>query len=339
MKQWLQSGTKSTVRLMISYLAVLLAVSTIYSIVMYSITSRELVLQLRSPNSGAQMITGKDISGSFPPPGGPKITAAKSKGNLARNLVLLNVGVAVLGVPLCYVLARRTLQPIEASMDNQARFSSDAAHELRTPVAALKVSNEVALRNPKLTLSQAKNVIRNSVEQTARLEQLAESLLQLTGSHKPPIKAPMRLEDSANEAINICLQRAQAKNISISDEVMDVTVMANPQDIIQVLCILLDNAIKYSPAKSTITVSSAKDAKNGRIIVTDQGQGIRATDVPRIFERFYRADHARSANDSHSYGLGLSIAQKLVEQNDGAISVRSTLGSGSEFTVTLPLST
>lgn len=332
MKQWLRNCTKSTIRLTFSYLAILVTVSIAYSMVMYSITARELVLQIQSPN-GPKTVVGKDIVHSTLPAGVPVMNGKK---NLAQNLILLNIGAVVLGMPFCYFLARRTLKPIEQAMDNQSRFSSDAAHELRTPVAALRVRGEVALRDPNLTLAQAKAVINSGVEQTMRLEKLSEALLQLSYSSKASIKAGVHLEDTANEAINMVVQQAQAKNITISDNVSDITVMANRQDLVQTLCIFLDNAIKYSPEGSTITITSGKDAKRGYISVEDQGQGIRASDIPRIFERFYRADHARSSSATHSYGLGLSIAQKLMAQNSGTIQVESRLDQGSVFTISLP---
>lgn len=264
-------------------------------------------------------------------------TDAKGKDTIRQNLIYLNLGVVVLGLPFCYFLARRTLNPIEAAMDNQARFSSDAAHELRTPVTALRVRNEVALRNPTLSLAQAKRVIQDSADQALRLEKLSEALLQLSQDESNVAKTKkVHLEDVANEVLNLHLHSAQAKHISIHDEVPDISVVGNPQDIVQIVSILLDNAIKYSPEGSSIVIAGGKDQKWGSLHIRDKGQGIRATDVPHIFDRFYRADHARTA--TQGYGLGLSIAQKLVKQNGGMIQVESTRGKGSTFSVNIPIS-
>jgi signal transduction histidine kinase len=225
-------------------------------------------------------------------------------------------------------------------MDKQMRFSSDASHELRTPVTALRVRNEVALRNPKLSLVQAKRVIQDSADQALRLEKLSEALLQLSRDESKDAKAEkIHLEDIANEAMNLHIDSAQAKRISISDEVSNISVLGNKQDVIQIVSILLDNAIKYSPENSSIVIVGDKDQKLGSISVQDNGQGIRATDIPHIFDRFYRADHARTITNIQGYGLGLSIAQKLATHNHGTLQVQSTRSKGSTFTLSLPLST
>jgi len=333
MRQWFKKVPKSTVQLTASYYAVIICVSIAYTLVMYQVTTRGLVLQLHG-QSGPKTITSTEIQ-NLPLPSGVD-TSAKGKNNIRQNLIYLNLGVVVLGVPFCYLLARRTLRPIEAAMDNQARFSSDAAHELRTPVTALRVRNEVALRNPTLSLRQAKKIIQDSADQALRLEKLSEALLQLSRDESKVVKTKIHLEDIANEAMNLHLNSAQAKQISIRDEVPDISVLGNQQDIMQVVSILLDNAIKYSPAGSNIVITGSKDQKLGSIHIRDNGQGIRATDIPHIFDRFYRADHARAA--TQGYGLGLSIAQKLIRHNGGTIRAQSTRSKGSTFTVNLPLS-
>ena len=335
MRQWLKKVSRSTVQLTASYYAVIICVSIAYTLVMYQVTTRGLVLQLHG-QSGPKTITSAEIQ-NLPLPTGVD-TSSKGKDNIRQNLIYLNLGVVVLGMPFCYLLARRTLRPIEAAMDNQARFSSDAAHELRTPVTALRVRNEVALRNPTLSLDQAKRIIQDSADQALRLEKLSEALLQLSRDESKAVKAEkIHLEDIANEVMNLHLDSAQIKRISVSDEVSDISVLGNQQDIVQVVSILLDNAIKYSPEGSRIVITGSKDQKWGSIHIRDNGQGIRATDIPHIFDRFYRADHARTA--TQSYGLGLSIAQKLIKHNGGTIQVQSTRGKGSTFTVNLPIST
>jgi len=334
MRQWLKKLSKSTVQLTVSYYAVIICVSIAYTLVMYQVTTRGLVLQLKG-QSGSKTIVSTEVQ-NLPIPSAMN-TNAKGKDTIRQNLIYLNLGVVVLGLPFCYFLARRTLKPIEAAMDNQARFSSDAAHELRTPVTALRVRNEVALRNPTLSLAQAKRIIQDSADQALRLEKLSEALLQLSQDESNVAKTKkVHLEDVANEVLNLHLHSAQAKHISIQDEVPDISVVGNPQDIVQIVSILLDNAIKYSPEGSSIVIAGSKDQKWGSLHIRDKGQGIRATDVPHIFDRFYRADHARTA--IQGYGLGLSIAQKLVKQNGGIIQVESTRGKGSTFSVNIPIS-
>jgi signal transduction histidine kinase len=335
MRQWLKGISKPTIRLTATYLAIIVCVSIIYTVVMYQVTTRGFVLQLNESGS-SKIVTGTGTQ-NIPVPS-DIATGLQSKTNIQQNLVLLNAGAVLLGIPFCYLLARRTLKPIEAAMDNQARFSSDAAHELRTPVTALRVRNEVALRNPKLSLSQARKIIQDSADQALRLEKLSEALLQLSRDTKNVQVEKVHLEDVANDVMNLHIDSAQSKRISICDEVPDVTVLGNRQDIVQIVSVLLDNAIKYSPNGSTVVITGGKDQKMGTILVRDNGQGIRAVDIPHIFDRFYRANHARTATDTHSYGLGLSIAQTLTRHNHGSLQVQSVRGKGSTFTVSLPLS-
>lgn len=338
MKKLTVTWSKPTVRLALTYLVIIMSVSLVYSIVMYRVTARQLVVQFHDANGGTHKIVAPP-EGTTLPSDMPRIAANSTKGReaLKQNLIILNAGVVVLGTPFCYFLARRTLRPMEDAMENQARFSSDAAHELRTPVAALRARNEVALRNTRLSLSQAKQIIRESADQAIRLERLSEALLQLSSENRKQTNETTHLEDAANEAMNLHIAPAQSKHISISDEVSNISVQASRQDVVQAISILLDNAIKYSHRSGKIIITSEQDQKWGLVHITDEGRGIRATDIPRIFDRFYRADHARTTDTTLSYGLGLSIARKLVAQNNGALSVQSTLGKGSIFTIRLPL--
>jgi signal transduction histidine kinase len=114
-------------------------------------------------------------------------------------------------------------------------------------------------------------------------------------------------------------------------------VLAHPVALAQVITILLDNAIKYSPHNTTIYLSATKKARYAYLQVRDEGIGINASDLPHIFRRFYRADKSRTSQQTNGYGLGLAIAQKIIHQYHGTISAESTPGAGTTFTVRLPL--
>ena len=148
---------------------------------------------------------------------------------------------------------------------------------------------------------------------------------------------PVSLSTVTTEAINRVIKPAQAKHIEITDTVSDVKVIADSASVIQVLSVLLDNAIKYSKDKQPITITSAIKGRFAQIDVVDKGQGIHADDLPKIFDRFYRADSSRSSQNTSGYGLGLSIAYKIIKQHGGTISVTSAPGHGSTFSVKLPL--
>jgi signal transduction histidine kinase len=125
-------------------------------------------------------------------------------------------------------------------------------------------------------------------------------------------------------------------DIAVDDTIQDVVVVGDERLLTQAIVILLDNAIKYSPDKTTIHVVVAIDAQRAVIKVRDEGPGIASADQSRIFDRFYRVDQSRNRHKTPGHGLGLSIARKIVEQHNGHIAVESVPGRGATFVVVLP---
>lgn len=313
----------TTTRLTLSYLAVIMAMSLGFSVLFY----RTII-----PDSNRQFS-----------PDTPEIVRRESlnyyhyvQRRMLGRLALLNSGVLVGGSFLSYYLARRTLRPIERAMDAQSRFTSDASHELRTPLAAIKAENEVALRGTDLSLHRAKELLRSNIEEVTRLQQLSESLLRLTSDRQHMPLQSVWLDEIASDAMNQVIVLAQAKGIAIEDAAPHAQVVADSQTLAQAIVILLDNAIKYSPVKSTIHLEGKASGKYVFLSVRDEGVGIAASHLPHIFDRFYRADQSRTSQYVKGYGLGLSIAKKLVEQQHGHITATSELDEGSTFTIRLP---
>jgi len=240
-------------------------------------------------------------------------------------------------------------------MDAQAQFVSDASHELRTPLTALQTTNEVALRKTKLTEAEARDLLSHNVAEVAKLQALTTALLKLAKSDGSDIThVPVSLQQDSSEAMNMIISAAQAKEITIDDNVPDIKVLGDHMALAQCIAILLDNAVKYSPDGSQIRLSGGHGTRTGFVRVQDHGAGIAAKDLPHIFDRFYRADQSRTRsnkttgkaaergtqNDStqpDGYGIGLSLAKKLAHQMDGEILASSTEGKGSIFTIRLPL--
>ena len=328
----------TTARLAASYLAIIMILSLGFSFVLYNDSAHELGRQIPSPSIIAPGF--EDPNGDFSYRHFFQRRIDEGRGHLLDRLIILNLFVLILGAALSYYLARRTLEPIEDAMDAQSRFVSDASHELRTPLTAILSSNEVALRKPHLTLAQAKKTLQSNVEEMVKLKALSDSLLNLSkqDSTQPLALQPVSMQDVASEAMNRVLTAAQAKKITVQDEVPAIKVKADSDSLAQVLAILLDNAIKYSPEAGTVQLSGHQQNGHGYLSVKDHGAGIAAKDLPHIFERFYRADSARNTSASGGgHGIGLSIAQKIIEQHHGLISVTSAPGHGSTFTVQLPL--
>lgn len=321
----------TTARLAASYLAIIMAMSIGFSVVIYHISTHELGRQV--PSRVIRLLTEPDYFNTY-----LQQRYDESRHALIAELILLNLVMLVAGAFISHVLARRTLRPIEAAMDAQTRFSADASHELRTPLTAIRTSNEVALRKPKLTLAQAKQVIGSNLAEVTRLERLAEGLLKLSRGNSISFKIePVWLGEVANDAMNQVLAVAQAKSINIDDTVPKIQVSADRAAVVQAVTALLDNAIKYSDKGKTVYLSGQQKNGFGFLSIRDQGPGIKASHLPYIFERFYRADHSRSHQVADGYGLGLSIAKKTISQLGGDITAASRLGDGSTFTVKLPL--
>lgn len=322
-------------RLTLFYLGIIMAMSIAFSFVIYHISSDELRRGARAPGAVVQMIDDPTLQ-TFE--SARRLQIDDSKTNLQRNLVLLNLGTLGLGAVISYGLARRTLQPIEEAFEAQGRFTADASHELRTPLTAMQTSIEVGLRNPKLTLAGSKELLQSMLDEVQKLSSLSNGLLKLTRNNGQdmPLK-PVNLQNIAREAIDQLELTASHKNIQLNNDVQEVVVQGDHISLKEALVILLDNAIKYSPDDTTITLSSRQQGKFGFISVVDQGQGIKATDMAHIFDRFYRADAARSRDRVEGYGLGLSIAQKIAHAHGGTLDAKSRPGEGSTFTLKIPL--
>ncbi len=259
--------------------------------------------------------------------------------HLKANLIFFNFLVLAGGGATSYALARRTLKPIEDALESQTRFTADASHELRTPLTSMQSENEVALRDPNLTKAQAIEHLKSNLEEVGRLKALSEGLLALANSTEADnMNNPVSIKEVVLMATDRLAKTAELKKITIdTKDVKDLTVKGNTQNLVDVVVILLDNAIKYSSSGGSVSINSKRKDKSALINVTDQGVGITDTDLPHIFERFYRSDSSRSRTKAEGYGLGLAIAQKIVDLHHGFIEVRSAVGKGSTFTIHLEM--
>ena len=195
----------------------------------------------------------------------------------------------------------------------------------------------MAARNTKLTLAQAKRVIADNVSDVTRLQTLANSMLGLLKDDDAAIaKEPVSLQAVVNRAMNLVVAQAVEKNIAVEDETIELMLLGDRQKLEQLVTILLDNAIKYSGNDTTVHVSSARKGRRAVIAVRDEGIGMDGETVGQIFTRFYRAEESRTTS---GYGLGLPIAQRIVQAHGGKISVQSAKGKGTTFTILLPLAT
>jgi signal transduction histidine kinase len=257
---------------------------------------------------------------------------------VGESLVLINLAILLVAGFFGYVLSGLTLKPIQDMVDSQTRFVSDASHELRTPLTALKSSMEVFLRDKNATFAQARDLIKDSVHDVDDLADLSHDLLQLSqyeNISKGYALTAISTADFIKKAVENVQPLASQKNIVLKNEVVGYLVKGNEHSLKELFVILLDNAIKYSEKDTTIIISEKAHDKKLTIEVADQGVGISSEQLPNIFDRFYRGDSSRSKDKASGYGLGLAIAKKIVQLNKGQISVLSSVGKGSVFSVSL----
>jgi heavy metal sensor kinase len=231
-----------------------------------------------------------------------------------------------------------TLARLERSFDQLRRFTADASHELRTPLTAIRSVGEVSLRRPG-DQNYYRDIVGSMLEETSRLTRLVDSLLTMSradAGRVQPRLVETRLFDLAKESASLLEVLADEKEQRLLVEGDEkVTVVVDPAILRQALVNVIDNAVKYSPAKGEIRIRVANSGGDAYIEVQDSGPGIPAEHRDRIFERFYRVDKARTRAEGGS-GLGLSIAQWAVLINKGSIEVQCEPGPGSIFRIRLP---
>ena len=262
-----------------------------------------------------------------------------AKRRFALQLLIINGGILFLAGTAGYFLAGKTLQPIETMVDGQKRFVADASHELRTPLTSMKAEVEVALKDRRLKTKDLKVILRSNLDEVDKMKYFTDYLLTLSKYEANGKDLPMEKVD-LTEAVRQAIERnqAQAKNkdIKLITNLTDQLVKGNPQSLVELFSILINNAIKYSKTSSSISISTRKNKKHAVIEIKDNGVGIAEKDLPHIFDRFYRADSARNKNDIDGFGLGLSIAKSIVDLHKGEIKVKSRPGKSTTFTVILP---
>jgi two-component system heavy metal sensor histidine kinase CusS len=233
----------------------------------------------------------------------------------------------------------RMLGRLQSAVSRLSEFTADASHELRTPLALIRTTAELALRRPR-SAEEYRSALETIARESERTTQVIEDLLALARADAGrgalplvPLDFTDAIADIGSEYRNI----ASLHNIEFRlHSTAGLMVNGNRAALRRIAAILLDNAFKYTPPGGTVTVSIAQDASRAVLEVSDTGVGIPADVLPRIFERFYRADPARNyATGGH--GLGLSIAEWIARAHQGVITVASEPGRGSTFRFTLPL--
>jgi len=329
------------------YLLIIMVISFSFSLVIYRIVTREIDRVERMQRTRIELRFPRRLEDE-PPFGAdrprffwldPELIA-ETKQRLIFNLALSNLAILGASTLAGYFLAGRTLEPIENSLEEQKRFIADASHELRTPLTALKTSMEVSLKDQKMSLTQAKNLIKDNLQQINGLQSLSNKLLSLaryqSNGHSLDFNK-INLGQLIDKVVKKISPLAKEKGIELGVKSLNQPLNANEESLEEMLLILLDNAVKYTPKGGKVTVETEINKKWLILKVKDTGIGIAKEDLPHLFDRFYRADQSRTKEKVAGFGLGLSLAKKIMEIHRGRIEVASTLGKGSTFTLKLPL--
>jgi heavy metal sensor kinase len=232
------------------------------------------------------------------------------------------------------------LDRLQAAFQRERRFTADVSHDLRTPLALMKSSIGVALNRPRSS-DELQGTLLEIEGQVDRLSGILDGALMLAraGSgqldeHFKPLNLSELLIDLA-ETSTPCVEEEQTPSV-VCDITPDLWVNGDRDYLTRLFLNLLDNAVQYAPPGGTIRLTAAAQGRKIAAAIEDSGPGIAPEDLPHIFDRFYRADKARTGGDREHAGIGLSIAQEIARTHGGEITVESQPGQGSKFTVWLP---
>lgn len=329
--------TSATLKLTAWYLVNLVVICLIFSFIIFELSTSEISNRLER-----LQIRVEGSSETITLPGPVTLNEVRmnqtkeARASIFVGLVYMNIAVITLGGFGSYMLARRTLKPIEEAHEAQSRFTSDASHELRTPLAVMKSEIQVALRGDNMNLEEYKELLKSNLEEVDKLTELSHSLLQLSRLEHEDIQRTDKIDVS--ETLKHAAKRSglATKRLRFDASSKGTYIDGNQSMISDLFTILFDNAYKYSPPHTTVTVTLTTNGRTCKVSIENEGEGIEKDDIPHVFDRFYRASKSRSSSETKGYGLGLSLAQKITAIHEGSISVSSKLGVSTIFSVQLP---
>lgn len=251
-----------------------------------------------------------------------------------KSYGLLAVGIlCLISILAASILANNAVKPLDEAYRKQKEFVSDASHELKTPLSVLLTYIEILQQQP-----QNAKALQVMKDETKNMSGLIENLLALTRLENT--EKPTTQELNAADIIIPLVERLNTVHKDRKQPIKiicskDIKVKMSQQHFERLLTILLDNALKYTPADKEILIKAATGEHNVKIEIADKGIGIKNDDLPHIFERFYRADKGRNRQNG-GFGLGLSLALDIVQKYKGRIKVQSEFGKGTTFFINLP---
>lgn len=259
--------------------------------------------------------------------------------NLLKTLLLLGFFSIAILAAISWFLAKKSLEPIKYSWEQQKRFIADASHELRTPLTVMKANLEIPLQEKTGAISDHYIWLQNAYDETNNMSRIVNTLLELSqidSGQNFIEKNRINLSELLNKSIESIKPLTKEKRINIIKEIENhIFIIGDEQKLKQLIVIFLDNALKYTES-GTIKVILAQESSQIVMKISDTGIGISENDKLHIFDRFYRVDKTRSRAQG-SLGLGLSIAKWIIEEHNGKVEIDSQLNKGSTFKITFPM--
>ncbi len=308
---------KAKIKLTIFYVGVMFCILVIFtSILMFTLESR-----LRASLDGKILITQEQED------------PVKSASDDIEAVVYTVDGLLLLIIAFSsYFLAGKTLKPIKDTLDAQTKFSADASHDLRTPLAIIMTESEVLLQDKDQSISDYKKVVESNLEEAKKMNLLVSDLLLIArGENSKLEKEKIDLSALLFTITHKMKQQLENKNLSLEQNIQkDISLYVNKTDIERAIKNILQNAINFTKIGS-IKITLKKENKKIILEIVDTGVGISQKDIPFVFDRFYKAEHSR--NDESGSGLGLPIAKTLLERNGGDINITSDTNVGTKVTI------
>ena len=260
-----------------------------------------------------------------------------SLSGLVRQLVLASLIGIMLGALASLLMATRSLRPISRAFQRQREFVADASHELRTPLTLIRTNVDAWVRRSN---GQTRTYAHSIVQEVEQLNRIVGDLTTLALADARQLRLdpkPVELNEVVRGLITQATPLADERGVQLRPDLNGgVRVDADLVRVRQLLLILIDNALTHTPSGGEVSVGVIRQNGRAHVTVTDTGEGIPAGDLPHVFDRFYRADKARTRENGGS-GLGLAIAKSIVDAHKGEIAVTSTEGKGTEVAISLPV--
>ena len=267
---------------------------------------------------------------------------SSANGWQALALTLAGVGAAALAAffVISVFFSRWALGPVARAWEQQRRFVADASHDLKTPLTVILANTAILLEHPERSIASQSQWVESTQTEAKHMQGLVGDLLllaQLDEGRIAPACEPLDFTDLVEGELLQFESVAFERNVALESAVADdVRVSGDASNLRRLVTTLLDNACKYAEEGGRVRVTLGADARQAKLSVTNTGAAIPAEDLPRVFDRFYRADKART-RDGSGYGLGLAIAFGIAQEHGGTLAVTSNVQDGTTFTCTLPI--